>query len=223
MLGTKPELEVLLPVHNEAGSIEATIREIYAELSPQVSLRLVICEDGSRDGTQDILQRLAESLPIKLVLSEERKGYSRAATDGMKALQVPYLLCLDSDGQCDPRDFARLWKVRATSDLVVGWRVKRADPLLRRLMSRTFYFIFQVFYSVPVHDPSCPYVLVRKNMADQLLGELGDMPQGFWWEFVARAHLRENPGLQVPQASRNRLAAFCRGVENLVSNQACLV
>jgi len=98
VLGTKPELEILLPVHNEAGSIEATLREIYSELLPQVSLRFVICEDGSRDNTKEILQRLAETLPIKLILSEERKGYSRAVTDGMKALQAPYLLCLDSDG-----------------------------------------------------------------------------------------------------------------------------
>jgi glycosyltransferase involved in cell wall biosynthesis len=106
VLGTNPELEILLPVHNEAGSIEATIREIYSELLPQVSLRFVICEDGSRDNTKEILQRLAETLPIKLILSEERKGYSRTVTDGMKALQAPYLLCLDSDGQCDPREAA---------------------------------------------------------------------------------------------------------------------
>jgi dolichol-phosphate mannosyltransferase len=200
----KPELEILLPVHNEAGSIEATIREIYSELLPQVSLRFVICEDGSRDNTKEILQRLAETLPIKLILSEERKGYSRAVTDGMKALQAPYLLCLDSDGQCDPRDFVRLWKARTATDVVVSWRVKRADALLRKLMSWTFHRIFQLFYRVPLHDPSCPYVLVRKNVIDQLLGELGAMRQGFWWEFVARAHRHGFSIQELPVNHRSR-------------------
>jgi glycosyltransferase involved in cell wall biosynthesis len=68
---SKPELEVLLPVHNEADSIEATVREIYEVLSLQVSLRFIICEDGSVDDTKDILRELSKSLPMNLILSEE--------------------------------------------------------------------------------------------------------------------------------------------------------
>jgi dolichol-phosphate mannosyltransferase len=188
MSNNKPELEILLPVHNEADSIEATVREIYEELSPQVSLRFLICEDGSRDNTKEILRHLSQSIPMNLILSDERKGYSRAVKDGMKALEAPYLLCLDSDGQCDPKDFGKFWQVRTNSDLVLGWRVNRADNPLRKAMSRAFYRIYQLLYGVPVHDPSCPYVLVRKEVVDQLVDELGAMQQGFWWEFVARVH-----------------------------------
>jgi len=107
MLIVKPELEVLLPVHNEADSIEGTVRELYDKLSPQVLLRFLICEDGSVDNTKEILCRLSEAIPMRLILSKERKGYSRAVKDGMTALEAPYLLCLDSDGQCDPKDFAK--------------------------------------------------------------------------------------------------------------------
>ena len=78
MLTKTPELEVLLPVHNEAESIEGTVQELFDELSPQVALRFLICEDGSRDNTKEILRRMAESLPMSLILSDERKGYSRA-------------------------------------------------------------------------------------------------------------------------------------------------
>jgi dolichol-phosphate mannosyltransferase len=188
MIATKPDVEILLPVHNEAESIESTIREIYNEISPQVSVRFLICEDGSVDDTKKILRRLSESIPMNLILSDERKGYSRAVIDGMKALEAPYLLCLDSDGQCDPKDFTKFWGARTGSDLVLGWRVNRADTPLRKLMSRTFYRIYQSLYGVPVHDPSCPYVLVSKKVVDQLVDELGTMQQGFWWEFVARIH-----------------------------------
>jgi hypothetical protein len=74
IVAASPALEVLLPVHNEAESIEGTIREIYGALSPQVALRFIICEDGSVDGTKKVVMRLAASLPPKLTMSEERKG-----------------------------------------------------------------------------------------------------------------------------------------------------
>ena len=172
---TTPELEIILPVHNEAESIQATIQEIYDQISPQVSLRFIICEDGSIDDTKNILRDLAQSIPMNLLLSDARKGYSRAVRDGMLALEAPYLLCLDSDGQCDPKDFAAFWAARNDVDVVLGWRVDRADNWMRKLMSRTFYRVYRLLYGVPVHDPSCPYVLSRKRVVDQLVDEPGGL------------------------------------------------
>jgi hypothetical protein len=116
----------------------------------------------------------------------------------MAMTEAPYLLCLDSDGQCDPRDFASFWAVRDTADVIIGHRVDRADTLLRRTLSRSFYLIYQSVFRTPVHDPSCPYVLFKREYAHQISSELGHMVEGFWWEFVARTHrhgfvLRELP------------------------------
>lgn len=55
-------------------------------------------------------------------------------------------------------------------------------------MSRTFYHVYQAIYQTPVHDPSCPFVLVRGSVIDSLVNQLGAMQQGFWWEFIARGH-----------------------------------
>ena len=107
-----PELEVLLPVHNEAESIARTVVEIYEELKPFVRVRFILCEDGSKDNTKQVLRAIANEVPAKLFLSEGRKGYSRAVRDGMMELEAPYLLCLDSDGQCDPKDFRKFWDGR---------------------------------------------------------------------------------------------------------------
>jgi dolichol-phosphate mannosyltransferase len=200
----KPELEILLPVHNEADGIESTVRELYDELAHQVPLRFLICEDGSVDDTKEILRRLSESIPMRLILSNQRKGYSAAVKDGMKTLEAPYLLCLDSDGQCDPKDFASFWNVRTQSDVVLGWRVQRADNRLRKIASRAFYLIYQLLYHVPAHDPSCPYVLVRKEVVDQLADEVGTMQQGFWWEFIGRAHRRGFSIRELPVNHRQR-------------------
>jgi dolichol-phosphate mannosyltransferase len=180
----------LLPVHNEGESIEATIRGIYGVLSTVVNPGFIVCEDGSRDDTKQVLQRLAGELPMRLNLSDARKGYSKAVREGMSMLEAGYLLCIDSDGQCDPRDFTRFWQARGSADIVIGWRVHRADTLLRRTFSGFFYLLYQAVFRTPVHDPSCPYVLFPKAVAQRLTGELGDMKEGFWWEFVARAHRR---------------------------------
>ena len=184
------ELEVLLPVHNEAETIEGVIRDILRELSPKVRARCIVCEDGSRDATKEILTRLSHELPLKLILSDARKGYSRAVRDGMESIEAPYLLCLDSDGQCDPKDFWQFWKARDEADILMGWRTNRADTPLRRFCSSLFRGFYQLAFRVPIHDPSCPYVLARKEVYQRLVGELGSMSQGFWWEFVARAHRR---------------------------------
>ena len=200
------DVEVLLPVHNEAESIENTVREIYSELSPRLKVGFIICEDGSKDNTQKILRHLARDLPMRLNLSEGRKGYSRAVCEGMQMLESEYLLCLDSDGQCDPKDFWPFWEARNHADVILGWRTDRADTFIRRTFSRFFYLIYQTVLRTPAHDPSCPYVLIRKAVASQLAGELGAMQQGFWWEFTARAHRRGYTIKELPVHHRLRAA-----------------
>jgi dolichol-phosphate mannosyltransferase len=200
------DVEVLLPVHNEGESIEATIRGMAAELSPQVNLGFIVCEDGSRDNTKTVLRSLASELSLRLNLSDDRKGYSRAMREGFAMVEADYVLCLDSDGQCDPKDFSRFWQQRNTADILIGWRVHRADTLLRRTFSRFFYLLYQTVFRTPVHDPSCPYVLIPRAVAHQLSSELGEMKEGFWWEFVARSHRRHLSILEIPVNHRLRSA-----------------
>ena len=204
------ELEVLLPVHNEAEIIELVMREIYNEISPNVAMQFIVCEDGSTDNIKDVLARLQNELPMKLIVETKRKGYSRAVREGMQALTAPYLLCLDADGQCNPADFWNFWKNRDSHDVILGWRVHRTDATWRRFLSRTFYFLWQLFYDVPVHDPSCPYVLARKTVIDHICPQMAEMEQGFWWEFVARVHRCDFSILEVPVRHRHRASGTTR-------------
>ncbi len=205
-MAPEPECEVILPVHNEAASIEGTIRGIYAQLSATISIVFIVCEDGSTDDSKQILRHLAGELPIRLNLTEDRKGYSLAMREGMAMAEAAYVLCLDGDGQCDPRDFPAFWRKRAEADVVIGWRTHRSDPFLRRIFSRLFYVIYQLFFHTPVHDPSCPYVLFRREIAHRMAKELGAMREGFWWEFVARAFRHSYRIEEIPIRHRERTA-----------------
>lgn len=201
---------------------------MYAELSKFAKIGFIVCEDGSRDNSKEVLRRLAGEFPIRLNLSDERKGYSRAVREGMAMLNAEYLLCVDSDGQCDPQDFANLWSMRDRADIVIGRRVNRADPWIRKVCSRVFYALYQMVFHVPVHDPSCPFVLIPKKATERLASQIVVMKEGFWWEFVARAHRCGFSICEVPVNHRVRRAGmtqvykwdkmpsiFCRHVAGL--------
>jgi glycosyltransferase involved in cell wall biosynthesis len=183
-------IDVVLPVHNEGASIGATLREFHQKVAVEagIPLRFVICEDGSSDDTVPVLQKLARELPIKLISDPVRKGYSRAVIDGLRATESDWVVCIDSDGQCDPSDFVQLAAARPGHDLVMGYRNPRKDTAMRKLMSGAFGFVYRLMFSVRLRDPSCPYILINRVGLNAILsGNVGILKQGFWWEFVARA------------------------------------
>jgi len=200
------ELEILLPAHNERDSIGPTLKDIHQAITSRMPARMVICEDGSTDGTPEEIRRLATQMPIVLHSSTERKGYSRAMKEGLLATEAPWVLCLDSDGQCDPEDFWKLWERRGEAPVLVGWRHPRRDPPARLLLSRFFYLNFKALFPVALHDPSSPMVLMNRRVLLDIVPLMGRMDQGFWWEFSARCHLSGISPIEIPIRHRLRSA-----------------
>lgn len=183
-------VDIVLPAHNEAASIAATLREFHEVAGRQggVDLRFIVCEDGSSDGTADVVRALQDELPIVLLTGTERKGYSRAVVDGLQRSERDLVAFIDSDGQCDPADFPKLLSLIDGADLVVGYRSPRQDHWVRLLMSGAFKAFYRLLFPVPTKDPSCPYLVIRREALGKILrGRLGILKQGFWWEFLARA------------------------------------
>lgn len=183
-------IDIVSPVHNEAGSIAATLREFYrvATVEGDQPIRFVICEDGSKDDSVAILKSVALELPLHLITGPERKGYSRAVLDGFRATQSEWVGFIDSDGQCDAADLKNLVALHNNADLVMGWRNPRSDTWIRLAMSGAFKVVYRLLFNVPVRDPSCPFLLIRRDALQRILsGNVGILRQGFWWEFVARA------------------------------------
>lgn len=180
-------LDVVLPVYNEEKSLETVLWELYREIYPKVPMRFIISEDGSTDRSKVILRALRHKLPITLLTHPTRRGYSYAMKHGLQKARAPYVLCIDSDGQYDPKDFWKLWNARQKYDIVVGYRKPRVDSWMRLLMSRVSYLCFRPFFPKNIHDPSCSFVLFRQEVAQVLHPVLGLTNQGFWWEFMVRA------------------------------------
>jgi len=194
------QIDIVLPVHNEAEGIARTLTEFYAAQAARgIAVRFILCEDGSTDDTLNVIRALSLKLPIRLISSSKRKGYSRAVIDGLEAAESSVVACLDSDGQYDPHDFQKLLSAINGQDLVIGLRSPRADSRSRRWMSGAFAVLYKRLFPVTVQDPSCSFLLVRRKALHQILsGKVGVLTQGFWWEFMARATLLRLKICEVP-------------------------
>jgi len=201
---SRPKLDIAMPVHNEGKSIEKTLLEWYDELRPHVDVRFIIAEDGSKDNTKSVLKKLEGRLPILLDMVDARRGYGGAMTAALRASSSPYVLTSDSDGQSDPKDFWRVWSMRESFDLVVGWRVNRADALSRKVMSKSFGLWHKLLFGTRLHDPSCNIMLMKRSVIDRLVPKVGLLSEGFQWEFVARALKAEIKIGEVPINHRLR-------------------
>jgi dolichol-phosphate mannosyltransferase len=209
-MSEREPLDVVIAAHNEVGSIEALIDEVLLHAAPLVEPRLVICEDGSTDGTPDLLRRLAALRPIALLSSPERRGYAAAMIAGLREARTPWILTLDGDGQCAPEGFALLWSARHRTDIVRGVRRPRQDPSARLLMSKAFGTLHRALFQTSLADPSSPFVLMRRAAVRPLLERLGTLPNGFWWEFAARAQRERLRSVDVVVPHRPRLGGSSR-------------
>lgn len=182
------KISIILPVYNERETIEKVIKEWIKELEKiKISYKLIICEDGSSDGTSELIRKIELKLNLILNQKKKRRGYGRALIDGIKTAKSQYILCVDSDGQCDPKDFKKFWDSRTQANIIIGWRTNRADSIQRKLFSFMFKIIFTFFFPIKIHDPSAPYVLFKKKTVVPYLKHLEYLKEGFWWGFVGMA------------------------------------
>lgn len=200
----RPKLDLVMPVHNEGASIERTLLEWYDELSPRIDLRFIICEDGSRDNTKEVLRSLESRIPMLLDMVDGRRGYGGAMTAGLRASTTPLVLTSDSDGQIDPRDFWAVWERRDEGDMVIGWRVNRADSVGRKMMSKTFKLLHRALFGTRLHDPSCNVMLMQRPLVEAIVPKIGLMSEGFQWELVAHAMKARIKIVEVPLKHRHR-------------------
>lgn len=200
------DLNIVLPVYNEVNSISKVLQEWSNAINTLgISYEFIICEDGSTDGTKELLNKLKTEFPIRLSQKDSQRGYGKAVMDGINVSNSHFVLCTDSDGQCDPNDFGIFWRNKETADVLIGWRTHRKDNLLRKIYSGSFKKIFNILFSSELHDPSAPFVLFRKEKIINYLNYLVYLKEGFWWGFIAMCHKKKLSVKEIPINHRLRM------------------
>lgn len=199
------DLSIVLPVYNERETIESVLKEWKKQLAKsKVSYQFIVCEDGSSDGTSELLRKIQPKYQLVLDQKETRRGYGGAVIDGIVTAKSKYILSIDSDGQCDPADFPKIWNIREKADIVIGWRVKRADAVQRKIFSGAFKAYFRLLFPTTIHDPSAPFVLYKKRKVMPYLEYYRYLREGFWWGFIATAVKTKMSVIEVPINHRLR-------------------
>ena len=145
----------------------------------------IICEDGSTDGTRELIAKLERRFPMISNSAFSRRGYGQAVREGIAVAKTEYILCIDSDGQIGPPDqMKEMWSQRTKDRFLIGWRYPRLDPVNRLIYSKLFGFYHRALFPHRLHDPSCPFVMGHANLFKRTAPYLIYMKEGFWWGFV---------------------------------------
>jgi len=202
----KPEITFLFPVYNEAETIETVISEFHSEVGSKIPSKILVVEDGSIDGTKEVLEELSEKIPMTLMMGNRRRGYSKAIIQGLKNVDTRYVFLTDSDGQHFAKDFWSLYEYRDKYDILSGWRVNRADSLHRKTMSKIFQIMVKLLFKMSsLHDITAPYRLMRSDIAKSIANECNFMKESFWTELTIRAHEKGYTIKEIPISHRTRI------------------
>lgn len=170
----RPEISVVVPVHNEAGNVEALVREIDARLTGR-AYEMIFVDDSSVDETRRNLVALRASFPCLRVIGHRRNaGQSRAVRTGVLAARAEVVATLDGDGQNDPDDLRGLVSQLTRPDapfglaLVQGRREKRQDSSWKRLGSRLANAVRQRVLRDGSPDSGCGARAFRRDAFLQL-------------------------------------------------------
>src|SRR5688572_7264131 len=162
-------LSIVIPLCDEAANVEALCQELERCLAGQVPFELVFVDDGSSDGTYEILARMRSEIPGMRVLRHAcNAGQSAALLTGVRAARGEWIATLDGDRQNDPADVLKLWRLAAAkarpAGLYIGHRVARHDNWVRVLSSRVANGVRSRLLGDRVPDTGCGIKLFRRSV-----------------------------------------------------------
>lgn len=148
------ELSVIIPAFNEAATIADVVSEHRAVCQRLAEpFEIIVCDDGSTDGTWDLLQAMTGSVGE---LRCFRNASNRGITLTMKRLfdlaVGEWYYFAPADGQVPAEALDRMWRVRNGAAVVVGRRLPRHDARSRVVVARLYSMVLRTLYRLPVHD-----------------------------------------------------------------------
>jgi glycosyltransferase involved in cell wall biosynthesis len=172
-----PQISVVIPLVNERESLPELHRELCEGLtSLGRTWEVIYVDDGSRDGSDQVIAELAAKDPrVRGVSFRRNFGKSAALATGFRLVRGEWVVTLDADLQDDPSELPKLVEaLEAGSDLVSGWKQNRQDPLSKTMPSRLFNAVTSAVSGLKLHDFNCGFKLYRREVTDALevYGEL---------------------------------------------------
>ncbi len=196
-----PSVSAILPAYNEEAIIERSVRHVCAVLATLTTdFEVIVTDDGSRDRTGEILSTLANSEPklrLRIVSHEKNRGYGAALASGFDSATKELIFFTDGDKQFDVAELTCfLPAMQPNIDLVIGWRRKRADPLLRLLNAWGWKQLVNGLFGYTARDVDCAFKLFRRPVWESI--SVHARGATFSAEFLVKARCRGFKITEIP-------------------------
>jgi glycosyltransferase involved in cell wall biosynthesis len=157
-------LSLFFPFYNESLNINTLIEQLVKVGEDYgVDYEVIAVDDGSRDGSADIVKRWSARNPrVKLVQHAQNLGYGAAIRTGLANAKKDLVFLIDGDNQFHPSDIEKLFSKIDSCDAVVGYRLSRQDKGYRRAGGRLWSRLSGLLFGLRVRDVDCAFKLFRK-------------------------------------------------------------
>ncbi len=166
-----PRYSVIIPIYNEAQSVESVLDALRAVMDALAQpYEVIVIDDGSTDESLHGLRRAVEDWSsLSVIALRGHWGKEAALQAGFDRAEGEALITMDGDGQNDPEDIPRLLqKLEEGYDLACGWRQERDDPLLKRWASWVANGVRRCLVDEPVHDVGCELRVFRRALLEEV-------------------------------------------------------
>ena len=192
-------LSIIIPVYNEAKNIQEIIKRVHAT---KRASEIVIVDDGSQDGTRDILKGMDGKKKVRVILHEKNQGKGAAVVTGMMAATGDVLLIQDADLEYDPRDYPALLQPieEDIADVVYGSRFlgapRRVAMFWHQVANKLLTFMTNILYDSILTDMETGYKVFRREVIQDL--KIRSKRFNFEPEFTAKILKRKYRIFEVP-------------------------
>jgi glycosyltransferase involved in cell wall biosynthesis len=222
-----PAVEIVIPVYNEQQVLDANVRKLHRHLRREFTFtfQITIADNGSADATLEVARRLARDLPEVTVLHLDRKGRGRALRAAWSRSHADVVAYMDVDLSTDLSALEGLLLplLQVRGDITIG---SRLDPgarvtrgIRRELISRAYNLLLHLLLGTGFSDAQCGFKAARREVVDELLGDVEDGSWFFDTELLYLAQRRKFAIREVPvrwvEDSDSRVAVVATALEDL--------
>ena len=206
-------LSVCMPAYNEEENIAEMVSDVLEVMNPRFDdLEIVVTNDGSKDGTGQVLDDLAQRVPeLKPVHHGVNQGYGAAVFTALSNASKDYIFFTDSDRQFVLEEVDRLVAKKDEADMIVGYRAPRRDPFVRVLFGVGWSSLVTLLFGYTARDIDCAFKLFPRKLFDKVGPTINSRGATFTAEFLVRTKRAGFTFAEVPVSHLPRVAGSQTG------------
>ena len=163
-------LSVIFPAFNEEANIRGVVEDVYRNIPKFAPIfEIIVVNDGSKDRTGEICDRLAEEFSdVRVVHHVRNRGYGAALKSGIERARYDLIFFTDADGQFDLKEVAALLEQTDACDIVAGYRARRRDPPHRLLFAWGWNILVRLVLGIRIRDIDCAFKVFHRHVFDRV-------------------------------------------------------